>query len=164
MLHNLDFWLGASAYIYCTLTAAGACSGCVRQLTISPVFDWVNDICSGTSAFFKTSSPEIQFRSANRTAFVLFMVLFNAGYFAIVNLQKSSLFPKRVIEFLAIGVSVDSSCKSNVFVLPKKFKVERLLKLITDILSKTWMSVSQLESINCRQTCAEIYMYIPCSS
>ena len=147
---TLTFGWAPSAYIYCTLT--DACSRCVRRLTVSPVFDWVDDICSGTSALFKNSSPEIQFKSANRTAFVLSMVLFNAGYF--VNLQKSSLFPMRVIEFL--GVIVDSA-RAMFFVPPKK--VERLLKLITDILSQTRMSVSQLESIVGK--CRNMYLAVP---
>ena len=48
MFITLTFGWAPSVYIYCTLT--GACSGCVRRLMVSPVFDWVDDICSGVTS------------------------------------------------------------------------------------------------------------------
>ena len=81
---TLTFGWSPSAFIYCTLT--GACSSCVRRISASPVIDWVDDTLTGTSLAHRSSSPEVQFKSANRTAFVIAMVLYFAGYF--VNIQN----------------------------------------------------------------------------
>ena len=147
---TLTFGWSPSAYIYCTLT--GACSQCVRRITASPVLDWVDDVCSGTSALHKDCAPVIQFESANRTAFVLSMVLFFAGYF--VNLPKSCLFPTRVVQFL--GVIVDSA-RTMFFVPPKK--VDKLLSLIKDLLASDTISASQLERVVGK--CRSMYLAVP---
>ena len=52
-----------------------------RRNTIAPVLDWVDDVLTGTSALDKNQSHTIQFQSANRTSFVLAIVLFFAGYY-----------------------------------------------------------------------------------
>ena len=147
---TLTFGWAPSAYIYCTLT--DACSQCVRKITAAPVLDWVDDTCAGTSARHQGCAPDVQFESANRTAFVLSMVLYFAGYF--VNLSKSSLFPSRIVQYL--GVIVDSA-RGMFFVPPKK--VDGLFNLIEKVLSSDSISISQLESIVGK--CRNMFLAVP---
>ena len=135
---TLTFGWSPSAFIYCTLT--GACSSCVRRISASPVIDWVDDTLTGTSLAHRSSSPEVQFKSANRSAFVIAMVLYFAGYF--VNIPKSNFFPTRVIQIL--GLIVDSS-KSMFFVPPGK--IRKLLLSITKVIEDGFVSTAELESI-----------------
>ena len=135
---TLTFGWSPSAFIYCTLT--GACSAFTRKITIAPVLDWVDDVLTGTSALHKNLSHTIQFQSANRTSFILAMVLYFAGYY--INLPKSNLFPLRVVQFL--GILVDSA--QAMFYVPPK-KVEDLIQRISCILNSEQVSVAQIESL-----------------
>ena len=150
---TLTFGWSPSAYIYCTLT--GACSQCVRRITASPVLDWVDDVCSGTSALHKDCAPVIQFESANRTAFVLSIDPFFRGLFCE---------PPKIMSFPHSGCPIPWSdcrfCKNNIamfFVPPKK--VDKLLSLIKDLLASDTISASQLERIVGK--CRSMYLAVP---
>ena len=133
---TLSFGWAPLALIYCTLT--GACSTFTRKITLAPVLDLVDDIFSGTSNVVKNAPTEIKFQSANRTSFVLTLVLFYAGYY--INIPKSNLFPVRVLQFL--GTVVDLA--QAMFYVPPR-KVNDLIERIQGILSQKHVSASQLE-------------------
>ena len=96
----------------------------------------------------------MQFKSANRTAFVVAMVIYFAGY--LVNIPKSNFFPTRVIQFL--GLIVDSS-KSMFFVPPGK--IRKLLLSITKVIEDGFVSTAELESIVHAGKCRNMALAVP---
>ena len=92
----------------------------------------MDDVCSAMAqarCIKAVLQTYVKFESANRTAFVLSVVLFVAGYF--VNLPKSCLFPTWVVQLL--GVIVDSARAMFFFTCPPN-KVDKFMSLIKDLL------------------------------
>ena len=133
----LPFGWKTSPVVYHSITEAAAMY--LRSLDI-PMLDWIDDMLGMTQFKFKGETDEEQFQSALRAMVVTTYVLFKAGYF--LGLPKCNLIPEQVVTYL--GIDCDS--KHEKFLVPEK-RVIKYIPLLQDMLTKTYVSFSEVEKM-----------------
>ena len=119
----LPFGWKTSPVVYHSITEAAAMY--LRSLDI-PMLDWIDDMLGMTQFKFKGETDEEQFQSALRAMVVTTYVLI----------------PEQVVAYL--GIDCDS--KHEKFLVPGK-RVIKYIPLLQDMLTKTYVSFSEVEKM-----------------